>query len=112
VGTIAACHGWSRTDTVLAGAMALVEAGDYYTTKQGIQMGCVEANPIVGRCGQNVAPEVFFPVTWAVQMAGAALIPKGRGRTGYQAFLVGFSGATAWANHVNIEQNRSHGVGQ
>jgi hypothetical protein len=62
---------------------------------------CREANPIIGECGQRVAPGLFFPLTGVVHAIAAGLLPHGEWRRGFQMLSAGAEATTIWTNYLN-----------
>jgi hypothetical protein len=58
---------------------------------------CVELNPMIGRCGDVVPANLYFPVAIVVHAAVAACLPP-KWRTVFQAFTVGLEASTIVAN--------------
>lgn len=57
---------------------------------------CIETNPIIGRCGQRIPPDVYFPLAAAANLAtGMAL---GKYGPAFWAFVAGVELTTAYFN--------------
>lgn len=65
-------HTWTKTDTALQVAVTASLVADYSQTRAALDSDGVEENPIMGRSGDRMAPEVYFPVA-GVALAGAAV---------------------------------------
>ncbi len=96
---LTACGGWTHQDTLLeAGALA-VTAKDWQQTIW-ITEGCREQNPIMGKCGEQMAPNTYFPLVGLLHVGIALLLPP-RARTVFQAVTMGVEINQTWANYRN-----------
>lgn len=75
---VAACTPaeWTRTDTAAQLAVTASLAVDYQQTRQALDEGAVESNPVMGESGERVAPEVYFPAVAVIALTGAVALPR------------------------------------
>ncbi len=52
---------------------------DWHQTRR-ITANCLEANPIMGRCGEKLSPDIYFPVAIVAHATLARLLPRPYGR--------------------------------
>lgn len=57
---VASCGGVAYRDVALQGAFTTALVADALQT-QVITARCTEANPVIGRCGELVPLDVYFP---------------------------------------------------
>jgi hypothetical protein len=93
---LAGCEHWTKQDTALEVAFAGATALDWRQTVS-ITGNCEESNPMIGRCGGMVPPNIYFPIAIAVHAAIAACLPR-RWRTVFQAFTTGLEVGTVASN--------------
>ncbi len=93
--TIIACTPVQRKDTLAVSSTALL-AVDWHQTRTNIVPECREQNPIIGPCGENVSPDLYFPISIVANLAlGYALGDWGDVWFGA---ITGAQGATVWSN--------------
>jgi hypothetical protein len=95
---VTACGGWTKRDTLGELSYVTVATMDWQQTRT-ITQDCDETNPIIGRCGQNVPMDVYFPVTTVAHVLVSAVLPKGWWRTSWQSLTVGVEVSTVWSNY-------------
>ena len=66
---------WTTRDTIAQTAVGISLAIDYGQTG-GIVGDCVEANPIMGKCGENVSPGLYFLTAGIVHAAISYALPN------------------------------------
>ncbi len=89
---------WTGTDTALEAAVGLSLLGDYLQTRRITRDGR-ESNPVIGRRGGRVPPEVYFPAVLGLHALAARALPR-PWRTLTQGALLGMQGA---AIHHNLQ---------
>lgn len=87
---------WSKRDTAFEAVSTVLLTADWFQT-QAITERCIEANPIIGRCGDRVNPNVYFPLVIVTSMVVTRLLNPDL-RTPFQAGLIGVQAATVWDN--------------
>jgi hypothetical protein len=92
------CGKWTHRDTVAELAFATVAAGDWLQTR-GVVSICAEENSIIGACGDNVPPDIYFPIGIALHAAVAAALPP-KWRLAWQAIGVGAELNQVWRNYA------------
>ncbi len=92
---LVACTPAQRTATLAVTSSALIVA-DWHQT-QGIVAECQELNPLVGRCGERIAPNAYFPLVLAASITIGLLLGDW-GETWFGA-VTGAQGATVWSNY-------------
>lgn len=95
----AGCHHWSRRDTIAELGFASATTLDWAQTR-GITQQCLEENPLLGACGENLAVGVYFPSMMLVHLAVAAVLPP-RWRLAWQALAIGAEVNQVWRNQAN-----------
>lgn len=66
---------WTDRDTAAEMVFGLAMVGDYLQTRQIARQG-LEMNPIMGRRGERVKPEIYFPATLILHVATAWALPR------------------------------------
>jgi hypothetical protein len=94
--TLAACTPTQRTATLALTSTALI-AADWHQTRSGITASCFEQNPIIGACGENVPPDLYFPVAIALNLAAGLVLPR-PWRDVWFAGVTGAQTSTVWSN--------------
>ncbi len=94
---VASCGGWSHQDTLLEAGALTISAKDWQQT-EWITTSCHEQNPILGKCGERMAPDTYFPLVGLLHV-GIALILPPRARTVFQAVTLGAEINQVWANY-------------
>lgn len=94
---LAACAPVHAGDVIAEASFATVATLDWGQTN-GLVRVCGEGSPIIGRCGERFAPNLFFPLVIAAHAAIAFVLPGGWVRTTFQAFTVGVEAKTVWRN--------------
>lgn len=94
---LAGCTQWTMSDTVFQGAVVATTAVDWHQSV-AIADDCRETNEVIGRCGDRVPVNVYFPVIIALEIAAAAALPKPWRRV-FQAFVLGVEASTIYSNH-------------
>lgn len=81
------CGGWRARDTA---AETLVLASFAVDHRQTIAItgDCLEANPVIGPCGERVGPTAYFWTAGLIHVGIAAALPP-RWRTAFQAVTAG-----------------------
>ena len=93
---LAGCAPWTKQDTALEAAFVGTVALDWHQTIS-ITANCQESNPMIGRCGDVMPPNVYFPIAIAVHATIAALLPR-TWRTAFQGFSAGLEVSTIYNN--------------
>jgi hypothetical protein len=104
---LAGCAPWSGLNTTLELGLAAEQFIDYQQSSYATQ-NCLEANPIIGRCGQVTAPAIYFLATTLLHAAIAASLPRGW-RELWQVTWIGIEGRTVYRNIDAIAWDRAHG---
>lgn len=99
--TLAGCAGrtnykWSDSNKALAVTTVMTMGLDYYQTTN-ITRDCRESNPVIGLCGENVHPSVYFPVV----TAGALILANGLPSNARSVLLGLLTGVQLKATYVN-----------
>lgn len=92
---LVACTPAQRTVALAAVSTALL-AVDWHQTR-GIVQRCDETNPVIGQCGERVAPDTYFPIATLVHLTIGAALPRGW-RELWFATIAGVQGSTTWGN--------------
>ncbi|MDB4954269.1 MAG: hypothetical protein JWO36_1838 [Myxococcales bacterium] len=92
------CSNWTHKDTVLETAFIAVTAIDWEQTET-ITHNCGELNPAIGRCGDVIPVNLYFPVVIAAHIAIAAVLPPGWCRAAFQGITFGVEATTTYWNH-------------
>ena len=79
---------WTRADTAWQVAVTASLAADYSQTRQALDAGGMELNPIMGPSGNRVSPEIYFPVVGSALAGAAVALPPGRWRRALQVAVV------------------------
>ena len=87
---------WKAEDTALQALFGLAMLGDYLQTRRITREGR-EVNPIIGKRGQRVPPELYFPLTFGLHTGAMYLLPK-PWRNIAQGLSVGFEGGVVGRN--------------
>lgn len=87
---------WQRRDTALEVAALTFTAVDMSQTRD-IVRSCDEANPILGRCGENIDYRIYFGAVIVLEMVVARLLPADW-RAPFIGAWAGAEGATVWDN--------------
>lgn len=98
-------HKWPKRDIALATVFVASSVIDWRQTAKdrGIFTFCDEMNPMLGKCGDRMPIQLYFPMVWATFGTGASAL-GGWYRTG-------FLGALAAVETENIHHNQSIGYG-
>ncbi len=88
---------WKARDTALELSFVASAAIDWHQT-MWITDTCRETNPMIGRCGNVIAPSIYFPIAIAVHAAIAYILPR-PWREVFQAFTVGMEASTIYSNY-------------
>lgn len=91
-----ACAQWRPRDTAMASAFVLEEVVDLVQT-QAITRDCAEGNPVLGRCGENLSVDLYFPVVVGANLLIGALL-EGWWRTGFQGASIAVQAQVLAAN--------------
>lgn len=104
---LAACcpSKWTTTDSALEGGVAATFAADYVQTR-AITRNSFEENPIMGRSGERIPPEVYFPVAMGIHAAAMIALPP-KYRRAAQLMSIGFETMTV-ANNWRIGYTASY----
>lgn len=94
---------WTNTDTMLQAGVGVGMLLDYLQTRQITKAGH-EANPIIGKRGERVPPELYFPATFVASLVAAKLLPP-EWRHALQGGLIGMQGATVARNWTAAGRN-------
>ena len=94
---------WTSTDTALQAGVGLSMLLDYLQTRQIVRDGH-EANPIIGKHGERVRPEIYFPAAFLASALAAKMLPP-EWRNALQGGLIGMQGATVARNWANAGRN-------
>lgn len=94
--TLAGCGGWTKRDTLAEAGFAAFTTADWVQTNSIVSV-CDEDNSIIGECGENIAPNLYFPVAIALHAAIAAALPP-RWRLAWQAIGAGAELNQVWHN--------------
>lgn len=97
--TLAGCGGWTKRDTLAELGFAVMTTGDWIQTRSIVSV-CNEDNAIIGECGENVSPDVYFPTTIVLHAAIAAALPP-RWRLVWQAVATGAELNQVWHNSAD-----------
>lgn len=89
----------SSTDSALEGGVAATFAADYVQTR-AITRNSFEENPIMGRSGDRLPPEAYFPVAMGIHTAAMIALPP-KYRRAVQLMTIGFESLTV-ANNWRI----------
>ena len=86
---------WTKGEKVMLGASCLAAVADAYTTTRGLDKGCVEMNPIVGKNPSTGTIIMFTGITQALTIVVAHYWPE------FRLWGLGFktivnSGAAVW----------------
>jgi hypothetical protein len=95
---LTSCTSWTKRDTALEVAFVAATAIDWHQT-MSITAGCRELNPMIGRCGDVVPPNIYFPIGIVVHAALAVALPR-PWREVFQSFTTGLEASTIFSNHV------------
>lgn len=90
------CTHTQRAAALSVASTALLVADWQQTTD--VHMTCTEENPIIGKCGERVPVNVYFPVVIGAHLAVGMLLPK-RWREIWFATVAGAEGSTVWSNY-------------
>jgi hypothetical protein len=96
---LAGCGGWTRKDTLAELGFATMTTVDWVQTNSIVTV-CEEENSIIGACGENMSPDVYFPMALALHAAIAATLPP-RWRLAWQAIATGAELNQVWNNAAN-----------
>ncbi len=88
--------GWTPKHVAGAAVSTALLAADWYQTR-GITRDCLELNPVIGRCGENVPVDIYFPVVMLTQVALAHAVGADW-RPVLLGAVAGAEGATVWSN--------------
>lgn len=91
-----ACTPTQRATTLAVASTALLSA-DWHQTRTGVTPLCQEQNPIIGPCGENVSPDIYFPAAIVAHVALGIVLPK-HWRAVWFAAVAGAQGSTVWSN--------------
>ena len=83
-------------DVALETGMAIVVAVDAHQT-MAFTGSCLELNPVIGRCGDNVPVPLYFLGALALHATVSLLLPD-RWRTGFQALTLGVQTHAVYRN--------------
>ncbi len=95
---LAGCERWTKQDTALELAFAGTAGIDWKQTVT-ITGECSEMNPMIGRCGNVVPANIYFPMAIVAHAVIAAALPR-TWRTVFQSFTVGVEASTVVANQL------------
>jgi hypothetical protein len=93
---LTSCDGWRKRDTALELAFFGTTAIDWRQTTT-ITTDCAESNPMIGRCGDTVPPNIYFPLALVAHAVVAACLPP-TWRTVFQSFTIGLEAGTIFSN--------------
>ena len=96
---LGSCVSWTRADVQREGAFGTLMATDMMQTLT-ITEECSEINPIIGNCGQNVNPLIYFPITMALHVLVMHLLPP-NWRSSFQYISIGAELSTVVTNEMN-----------
>lgn len=99
---LASCSTWTHKDTALEAAFVAVTAIDWHQTET-ITSRCSELNPIIGKCGDGVPVNLYFPLVIAAHIVIAAVLPAGWFRGTFQGVTLGVEATTTYWNHSSHE---------
>jgi hypothetical protein len=94
---LAGCRRWTARDTALEVAFVGSALVDWRQTLT-ITRDCNELNPMMGRCGDELTPNVYFPLALVAHAAIAAALPP-VWRTAFQSLTTGLEVVTIVHNH-------------
>ena len=94
---LTSCGGWSKKDSALELGFAGITTVDWVQSKW-IAAACREQNPIIGRCGQRVPVDLYFPIAMLVHVSIALILPPTY-RTLWQAAYIGAEANQVWGNY-------------
>jgi len=99
--SVARADKWTVKDTVMQSAVTTTLVMDYAQTREALEHGARELNPIMGPHGNRLAPELYFPAV-ALLHAGVAYVLPARYRTVWQAVAIGVQINTIRGNYATI----------
>ena len=96
-------HRWSKADAALETTFAFATAVDGLESTE-IVGRCIEANPVLGPCGNRVPLGVYIPLGMLVHAGVTWLIPHGAWRTAFLGLTAGAELDTIYANTFIIDR--------
>lgn len=90
--------GMTTPEVITQGAVVASLAADYYQTRH-ITAACQEVNPIIGKCGQGMPPEMYFTLSAGLHTATVWALPQGSWRLLAQLSLLLVEGAVVYHNY-------------
>lgn len=95
-------RGWTRADTAAQVAFAAELALDAAQTMSTITPNCMEANPVIGECGEYVPVPLYMGAVLAVELVVARNLPPAA-RRWVEGFLLGLEGGVVVDNHMTLQ---------
>lgn len=92
---LTACTPAQRSVGLAAAGTALL-AYDWHATA-GLTLRCLEANPIIGECGDGLSPHFYFPTVMIANVLVGVAVGKSW-RESWFAAVTGAEAAVAWTN--------------
>ena len=92
-------HPWKWYDVAGEAAVAGVMAMDYVQTVQIVEDG-YEGNPLIGKHGERLHPNFYFPVSFMVHAALCWFLSQ-PARGSAQFFMFSIEAITVWDNRVD-----------
>lgn len=99
VGLLSGCAHYPARDVVLEGAVVAALVVDGYQSATATAH-CGEQNPVIGHCGEGMAPSVYFPTVIGAHVLLTVMQPRGWGRTLLQAFTLGVESHVILRNYA------------
>lgn len=90
------CTHAQRTTALSLASTSLLVVDWQQTTD--VPMTCTELNPIIGKCGERVPVDTYFPVAIGAHLAVGLLLPR-RWREIWFATVAGAEASTVWSNY-------------
>ena len=94
---LTSCSHWTKKDAALETLFIGTAAVDWRQT-QAITAASREANPMLGPCGNEMRPNLYFPLAIVLHAAAAAVLPP-PWREIFQSFTIGLEATTIFNNY-------------
>jgi hypothetical protein len=91
----AGCASWTPRQAALATLSTALLVTDWQQT-HSITTRCLELNPVIGACGENIPVNVYFPAVIAASLAVGHI--AGDWRDTFFGALAGAEAVTVWTN--------------